>query len=1060
MRKYDIISNDTFLDTYEDFSISLNYSIDDITDITSRSNPFSKTIKLPGTRVNNKFFKHLFDADVENLDFNPLKKIPSVIKVNDLSVLEGSMQLLNIIVNDNSVEYEVTVNGSLNDIITTIGNYNLKDLDLSEYNHVRDRTNIEKSWSYINKVNGNDYDFNQGGNGYVYPYIINGNSSNIINTTYIYDMYPAIYAREYINKIFDFAGYSYTSKFIDSDYFRKLIIPFNLEGIQLSDEVVSGRTTVVGPTYYPDDDDWVSITTGVLHAGDPWYYNSDYNYDFPLLVESGTRGDITFQDPNGEWQQYGGWTCANQGWYDINLHIPLFAKYISDVLLIAWDGEGTFKYDYKLVHKKSDGSTTILDASANPVEFAPSDNASHFTPWVDTANQLEFDLSATNVFIAEGEQILISFAFRYPEYKMKWDDPSVAATPSVNLQMVMSADYLGDVGYFKIAPSTTYDMGNQEIDMTNVLLDMKMDTFLLNIIKMFNMVIIDNPDKPNDLIIEPRELYYKSKTKVLDWTEKIDENVDIQYTPMSEVDFTKYIFKYSDDDDYYNKQYTTETKRIYGDLEYDIYNDFSNQDTTLELDFSPTPSASIGIADRVAPFFVDMEDSTFVPRKVNPRILFYEGLKDIPNADYGYWILSDSPDSGNATSFNKYPYAGMWNDPINPIYDLGFSPTSKIYFQSDNVPFQNLFQMFHKTTFYNIVDINAKLLDGYFHLTEKDISELDYRDIIKIGNQHYRINAINDYDPVTYDTTNVILYKIINGNEYVPDNGETPTSNMSCPIDVRVVYSEKLGVRILNSPSGEVITKDCCDSIGGVWNGSTCQLTYATGSGSVDGETPGGLAGMITRNTFDLFPIKTYGPVSLLKNNNSINSVDVKVYGTGNYVKENTQSSLIVGNNNSIIGGTSQMIIGDGIFADPTVKGLYTDNIVISSGGTLNGMSISQITNEPFNLRVTGTSSYLIHEYTFDDENLYRVKIDWLAKNVTTGTTKYYLCTKLVDFKTNISGTTSYLNETIINEYSDFSGHGSLAGYGFSGQKFQIYGAGVSAQTIDYGVSVSFNKLY
>jgi len=52
------------------------------------------------------------------------------------------------------------------------------------------------------------------------------------------------------------------------------------------------------------------------------------------------------------------------------------------------------------------------------------------------------------------------------------------------------------------------------------------------------------------------------------------------------------------------------------------------------------------------------------------------------------------------------------------------------------------------------------------------------------------------------------------------------------------------------------------------------------------------------------------------------------------------------------------------------------------------------------------------------------------------------------------------LNETIIDTYNDFSSYGDLSGYGFSGQKFQIYGAVVTGETMNYGVSVSFNKLY
>ena len=45
----------------------------------------------------------------------------------------------------------------------------------------------------------------------------------------------------------------------------------------------------------------------------------------------------------------------------------------------------------------------------------------------------------------------------------------------------------------------------------------KMKSFLLDIIKMFNLIVMPNPDIEGNLIIEPRNDFYRSKQKVLDW---------------------------------------------------------------------------------------------------------------------------------------------------------------------------------------------------------------------------------------------------------------------------------------------------------------------------------------------------------------------------------------------------------------------------------------------------------------------------------------------------------------------------------------------------------------
>ena len=63
--QFKIYANQTLLDTYEDFSVSFNYQIADIIDISTRTTSFSKTIVIPGTATNNQFFQNIFDLNVD-----------------------------------------------------------------------------------------------------------------------------------------------------------------------------------------------------------------------------------------------------------------------------------------------------------------------------------------------------------------------------------------------------------------------------------------------------------------------------------------------------------------------------------------------------------------------------------------------------------------------------------------------------------------------------------------------------------------------------------------------------------------------------------------------------------------------------------------------------------------------------------------------------------------------------------------------------------------------------------------------------------------------------------
>ena len=122
--QFQIYANNTLLDTYDDLELSLNYQITDITDITSRSTSFSKTIVIPGTTNNNEFFKNIFELniDLSVSSYNPKVAIPCSVTIGDDEVFVGNLQLLKVIKNQRNVEYEIIITGILKNIL-----YNFAD---------------------------------------------------------------------------------------------------------------------------------------------------------------------------------------------------------------------------------------------------------------------------------------------------------------------------------------------------------------------------------------------------------------------------------------------------------------------------------------------------------------------------------------------------------------------------------------------------------------------------------------------------------------------------------------------------------------------------------------------------------------------------------------------------------------------------------------------------------------------------------------------------------------------------------------------------------------------
>jgi hypothetical protein len=947
MNTYEIITPSGPLDTYGDIDISLNYAIDDIFDISKRNTSWSKTITLPGTPINNKFFKHLYDVNIDNISFNIVKRIDVSIRIGTNDVMSGYMQLMNIVILNGEIQYEISIAGSLKSIISTISDYDLGAIDLSEYNHRRTPQNIVSSWDY------NIYKFSaitsvgNPGDGYVYPYIINGNSQDIWSNAYTYDMFPAIYVQTIFKKIMEIAGFTYSSKFLESDYFKKLIIPFVGDKLQLTEEEVESRTVRVG----------VGSTIGVnmtpyMQNGGDWYYNWMSNYLFPLNRESGTVTDVTgelvFTDKENQWNGVNYYTCAHAGYYDVSFVGKLIAEYKkTNGGNVEWK-KNSLEYRYFMELVRANGTQTTLYDSGS-LKITPSDGTPHPTPWKDTANPLQCSMGAENVFMEAGDKIRMIIGHRHPA-GVNWAGGD---------SKIISRLYFDDVteGEFTklvVKPSTNELYDTSFINMNQILdSKIKMKDFFLDIVKMFNLIISDDPNTPYNVIIEPRDDFFKSRERVLNWDEekKLDLDSEIIITPMSELDAQSYKFTYTEDSDFYNEEYKNETNRVYGDYEYKIDNDFSDKTNELKIGFSPTPNSSQFIDSKVAPFFVTYDGDKLKPKKVKQRILFYGGSINLKQGST--LTIKEYPTDPTFLTVNKYPYCGMWDHPTKPQWDLSFGRTQKIYWNSSNVfPNQNLFERFHKQTLLNIIDNNAKLLECTVHLTPKDIANFDFRDIIFLMGSYWRINKIKDYNPVQTDRlTKVVLYKIIDLNIISKYLVEVPTSNKSCPVDM--VSKKTPQGYVVVSPSGKEVNTDCCKQVGGTFVNGMCFLKIVIPPIEKDGfkRVP------LSKSSIEVIPtIEERGPLVLNRYLTSRNAVSIESFGSQNYIQPGSKEGLIIGSNSSILNGIENaVIIGDGITADENGS-VFIGAVKINKEGNIlhNGLLIIDGgLNEVFNYAKT-----------------------------------------------------------------------------------------------------------
>lgn len=217
---YKIVANGIILDVYQDEVIKISNNIKELFDLGMLSAEYTNDIALPGTKVNNDFFKHYYDLSIENPDsYLTNKKINCWIELNGLYIIEGYIMLNYVSLINNYVEsYNVTLYGSLSYFANLIKNKYLSELtSLSIYDHYLTSTNIAQSWSY--RLFGGEivYPLADYGQKIFYTSQIDGYGiDEQQGALSVQDFKPSIKVKTVFDAIFKEQGYSYESNFLEN----------------------------------------------------------------------------------------------------------------------------------------------------------------------------------------------------------------------------------------------------------------------------------------------------------------------------------------------------------------------------------------------------------------------------------------------------------------------------------------------------------------------------------------------------------------------------------------------------------------------------------------------------------------------------------------------------------------------------------------------------------------------------------------------------------------------------------------------------------------------------
>jgi len=912
------VSTIGFLETSEKTNVPLNFAIADIRDISKKKGAFSKSITIPGTKNNNRLLNNYFDVNVQagTFDINKLQRC-AIIQDGNIVLDNAILQLVSVNKEEengmyvDNVTYTVLVKDNTADFFTLISNKYLTDIDFSEFDH-------EYNWPEIVQSFDNTV---VDGYKYVLPYNTVDGYTNDANYN-LTEFTPAIYLKQYWDRIFYNSGYSYSFPTMDDNdlRFSNLIIPYNGDvpkvGLEESSKYRAEAITTATATYnntiglnlpseFPQSRETIQSSTPTKVLANSEIYDPASNYN--TTTSTYTTPELTASITNNLKVRV---TID----YDVivdNTGIAqtafLKGKTVTFGSLTSLPPNATLTIAPKLIVKRNNSTVAEVIAIDNSDQIRLSSNytiAANTSQVIRTASltkemTIEGLSTEEDINVWVENMIVNSSVFHHWRF---YSSPLIGSTATLNTKIKLQVksckvEYVSELNG---------DYGWQVPLKMNKFIPQKVkqSEFVKSILTMFNLYVEVDKEVPNRLNIFKRNEYYDAGA-IKDWTDKLvkEKTQEIKFIP--EVINKRMLFTYKEDSDWANKNYLEATKEIYGQAEFIFDNEYVKDTTKQELIFSPTPVANT-LFGAVTPIWNGQAP------KNNIRILYDGGIYQC-NQYKIFLYGNQDPALYNWVPVNAYPHISHWDKPVNPTFDLNWLACD-YYFRSDDYgsnTVNNLFNLHWRRTVNQIN--NGKFLTAYFTLNSNDIAGLKLNDKIRIDNSWWNINKIQDYDA----------------------NSKQPTKVELISVDdfVEIPFIERDTIRISRgNPAFSVLNSLAKDKVP--------YLNTVLTDGVVNVQ---GRSNYITAEAGDTSITGNFNTVSAQSNIvgdfNFVESPSI-VHGTQNVVPEGIQNVLILGNN----------------YTASVSDALYTDNIVMGPSGSINGVSVNSITDQLWSSGTTAQS--------------------------------------------------------------------------------------------------------
>jgi hypothetical protein len=623
------------LDLFKDEDIKLSNNVTGIFDIGVLPADFSRTLTLPGTKVNNAFFEHVYDISIDSpFLFATNIKVPCYFDFGGFYLSNGYLQLnkVNIIANKFIDSYEVTIYGALSSFGRDINRAYLTDLStLSQYNHTSSLDNISASWQgnlfngdivYPLADYGSGYEFTQG------QLNLFGMDDQDGALT-VQNFKPAIRVKPVFDAIFAYAGYTYSSSFMNEAFLDDVYMICNnslkypeYAGVDLE---TYGKIKVAAISGSGMTD--IVLTSGSWNTL-PWYNSLSDPQNFY------SDGAYTVEK-----------TTNLKGVLNININVSCSVNNMPGTL----SANGTWQIRMLETGSLTPYSTQAISSYINFFDQLQQSRNGGINTTYELASQFKFNsIPAGNYY----------FQLRQSPNN---------APPTV--QPLVTLDPQGTTKSFLEIKEVNQAADGRVMDIPSNMpfgtSGIKLVDFISGMQKKFNLVIYPNNTKPNEFIVETFNNWY-NKGERKDFNKYINLDDKIEVIPANNFAVNKLNFSDTLDQDYISQQFAKGANREYGKIYYTDTTNFYSQGTfEVKTTFASDPLiriAGTGLSGSVSG--LNPTESTFYAGNLvfspssNPSYVCTSPIS------FDVYTIDGTLAQGNILYYDRYaqsPITGFYN---------------------------------------------------------------------------------------------------------------------------------------------------------------------------------------------------------------------------------------------------------------------------------------------------------------------------------------------------------------------------------------------------------------